>query len=123
MKEATHINELLPVKRTEKKIKLSRSATKRCWPLFMQQGITCVFPLASAAQVTLHSSGVVITDVALNHLHEFLFAGEALAVIAFRFKMLQNPSIGPLSMQWATQDILCVIPACTSLWWNDLLVY
>ena len=35
------------------------------------------------AQVTLDSSGVVITDVALNHLHEFLFAGEALAVIAF----------------------------------------
>ena len=35
------------------------------------------------AQVTLYSSGVVITDVALNHLHEFLFAGEALAVIAF----------------------------------------
>ena len=28
------------------------------------------------AQVTLHSPGVVITDVALNHLHEFLFAGE-----------------------------------------------
>ena len=38
------------------------------------------------AQVTLDSSGVVITDVALNHLHEFLFAGETLAVIAFPFQ-------------------------------------
>ena len=38
------------------------------------------------AQVTLDSSGVVITDVALNHLPEFLFAGETLAVIAFPFQ-------------------------------------
>jgi len=35
------------------------------------------------AQLTLYSFGVVITDVALNHLHEFLLAGKALAVIAF----------------------------------------
>jgi len=38
------------------------------------------------AQVTLDSSGVIITDVALNHLHEFLFASETLAVIAFPFQ-------------------------------------
>ena len=49
----------------------------------MQQDTTCVFPLASARPSYAYSSGVVITDVAPNHLHEFLFAGEALAVIAF----------------------------------------
>lgn len=45
------------------------------------------------AQVTLYSSGVVITDVALDHLHEFLSAGEAFAVIAFPF--LKCPRILP----------------------------
>lgn len=32
--------------------------------------------------------------------------------------MPQKPSIGPLSMQCATRDILCGIPACTSLLWK-----
>ena len=75
------------------------------------------------AQVTLYSSGVVITDVALNHLHEFRFAGEALAVIAFPLQNAPESFHRPIVNAVATRDILCVIPACTSLWWNDLLVY
>ena len=37
-----------PSRGQRKNIKFSRPAAKRCWPLFMQQGITCVFPSASA---------------------------------------------------------------------------
>ena len=35
------------------------------------------------AQVALHSSGIVIADVMLNHLDEFLLTGKTPAVIAF----------------------------------------
>ena len=35
----------------------------------------------------------------------------------------QKPSIGPLSMQRPTRDILCVIPASSSFLWKVLLVY
>ena len=37
--------------------------------------------------------------------------------------MPQNLSIGPLSMQWATRDIRCVIPASFSIWWKVRFVY
>ena len=37
--------------------------------------------------------------------------------------MPQNPSIGPLSMHLAILDILCVIPAASSLAWKFRLVY
>lgn len=37
--------------------------------------------------------------------------------------MPQNPSIGPLSMQWATRDIFCVISASSNIWWKVWLVY
>lgn len=51
-------------------------------------------------QITLHSSGVVITDIVFNHLDEFLFAGEAFAIIAFPF---QN---APESLHWAVVDTM-----------------
>ena len=53
---------------------------------FMHKAQLVFFYRRQYAQVTLDSSGVVITDVALNHLHEFLFVGETLAVIAFPFQ-------------------------------------
>ena len=37
-----------PSRGQRKNIKFFRPAAKRCWPLFMQQGTTCVFPLVSA---------------------------------------------------------------------------
>lgn len=37
-----------PSRGQRKNIKFFRPAAKRCWPLFMQQDTTCVFPLASA---------------------------------------------------------------------------
>lgn len=58
-----------------------------------------------------------------NRLDKFVLAGKAISVVTLRFVMPQNPSMGPLSMQWATHDTLWVIPACTSLWWKVRLVY
>ena len=63
------------------------------------------------AEIALHPAGVVAADVAFNHLDQLLFAGKPSAIVTLPFQ----PPIGPLSMQWATRDILCVIPACWSL--------
>lgn len=43
-----HIMICTPSRGQRKNIKFFRPAAKRCWPLFMQQGTTCVFPLVSA---------------------------------------------------------------------------
>ena len=59
------------------------------------------------ARVALNSPAVVIADVAYTHLHKLLLAGKTPTIKAFRFRMLQTPSIGPLSIQCATLDMLC----------------
>lgn len=38
------------------------------------------------AQVALNSPGVVIADVAHNHIHKFLLAGKTPTIIAFPFQ-------------------------------------
>ena len=47
------------------------------------------------AEISLYSTGIVVVDVALDHLNKFLFAGKSSAVIAFTFQDT------PKSFHWA----------------------
>ena len=65
------------------------------------------------AQIALHPPGVVVMDIVLDRLNKLPLTGELSAVIAFP---LQNTPealhrANALSMQCATRDILCVMPA------------
>lgn len=46
------------------------------------------------AQLALYSSGIVITDVVVNHLDQFLLAGKTPAVITFAFQNAPEPLHG-----------------------------
>ena len=52
-------------------------------------------------KIALHTLGVVITDVTLNHLNKFLLAGESSAIIAFTFQNAPEPLHG------AVVDTVC----------------
>ena len=51
-------------------------------------------------EVSLYPAGIVVVDVALNHLDEFLFAGKPSAVIAFTFQD------APKSFHWAVVNAM-----------------
>lgn len=76
-----------PSKGQRKNIKFFRPAAKNgvAGRFLCSKAQLVFFYRRQYTPVTLDSSGIV-TDVALNHLHEFLFAGETLAVIAFPFQ-------------------------------------
>ena len=47
-------------------------------------------------KIALHTPGVIITDVALNHLNKFLLVGKSFAVIAFTFQNTPEPLHGAI---------------------------
>ena len=92
-----------PVKRTEKKYK---DFSQRGWYAALWQPeirvVYCagnpkfrfllsgkakpvLFHGSQDAEVSLDPAGIVVTDIALNHLDELLLAGKTLAIIAFPF--------------------------------------
>ena len=63
-------------------------------------------------EVSLYAASVVVVDIMLNHLDQRLLTDKAVChnnIPASGYP--QKPSIGPLSMQCAIRDILCIIPA------------
>ena len=67
------------------------------------------------AQVTLHTPIVVIADVIDDHLDQLLFAGKTLAIIALALQDTPETFHRPIVNAFGHRDILCVIPAFSSL--------
>ena len=82
-----HGNEPLPVKRTGKRYKVFPAGSQCAASRFLCSREQCVlFHRCQYTQVALYPSGIVIADVALDHLNKFLLAGKTLVVIAFPFQ-------------------------------------
>ena len=75
--------ELLPVKRTMKKIKFSRPVAQAAGRFLCSKEKIVLLKGRKNAQVTLHTAIVVIADVIGDHLNQFLFACETLSIITF----------------------------------------
>lgn len=79
--------ELHPVKRTVKKYKvLSDRQPSAAGRFLCGETKRMLFHRGQHAQIALHSSGVVIMDIGLNHLHKIPLAGEPPAIIALSFQ-------------------------------------
>ena len=80
-------HEPLPVKRTVKKYKVFPAGSQCAASRFLcSETQRVLLHWSQHAQIALHPSGVVIADVALNHLNKLLLAGKAPAIIAFPFQ-------------------------------------
>lgn len=73
-------------------------------------------------QVALNSPGVVLADVAHNHLHKFLLAGKTPAIIEFPFQEAPETLYRAIVNTVCHTGHICIMPACTSFWWNARLV-
>ncbi len=62
-----------------------------------------------ALQTSLIATIVVIVHVFLDHFNETFSTDKLSPIIFSRLSIPQKPSIGPLSVQRATRDILCFI--------------
>ena len=75
------------------------------------------------AQITLDTSCVVIANILLDHLNKLVLADEPSAVIAFPFQDAPEALHRAVINAMRHAGLLCVMPACTSLWWKVRLVY
>ena len=60
-----------------------------------------LFQWGQDAQIALYPAGIVVMDVAVDHLNQFLFAGEPSAIVTFPFQD------APESLHWAIVDTVC----------------
>lgn len=59
-----------------------------------------IYAVSQNTEVSLYPAGIVVVDVTLNHLNEFLFASKPSAVIAFTFQD------APKSFHWAVVNAM-----------------